>query len=145
MLTDAEMFLRLHFERSAPELAVAGKKTIEIMRASPYQKTANAGLFLKALGSRSSVLPRLLAANLGNQLANAEALARLAEFTSPAPQLEESQLDQIAALPLGSRIKLDPWRDQITLVKTRPLELLSPREKMPFEITPFILYLTRLP
>jgi hypothetical protein len=145
MLTDAEMFLRLHFERSAPELAVAGKKTIEIMRASPYQKTANAGLFLKALGSRSSVLPRLLAANLGNQLANAEALARLAEFTSPAPQLEESQLDQIAALPLGSRIKLDPWRDQITLVKTRPLELLAPREKMPFEITPFILYLTRLP
>ena len=145
MLTDAEMFLRLHFERSAPELEIAGKKTIEIMRASPYQKTANAGLFLKALGSRSSVLPRLLAAILGNQLANTEALARLAEFTSPAPQLEESQLDQIAALPLGSRIKLDPWRDQITLVKTRPLELLSPREKMPFEVTPFILYLTRLP
>lgn len=145
MLTDAEMFLRLHFERSAPELEVAGRKTIEIMRASPYQKTANAGLFLKALGSRSGVLPRLLAANLGNQLANADALARLAEFTASAPQLEESQLDQIAALPLGSRIKLDPWRDQITLVKTRPLELLSSREKMPFEITPFILYLTRLP
>ena len=44
-----------------------------------------------------------------------------------------------------SRIKLDPWRNQITLIKTRPLQLLSPREKMPFEITPFILYLTRLP
>ena len=145
MLTDAEMFLRLHFERTPAELEAAGKKTIEIMRASPYQKTANAGLFLKALASRSGLLPRLLAANLGNQLANPEALARLAEFTSSAPELEEDQLKQIAALPLGSRIKLDPWRDQITLVKTRPLELLSPREKMPFEITPFILYLTRLP
>jgi len=114
------------------------------MRASPYQKTANAGLFLKALGSRSGLLSRLLAANVGNQLANPEALARLADFTSSAPELQEGQLDQIAALPLGSRIKLDPWRDQISLVKTRPLELLSPREKMPFEITPFILYLTRL-
>jgi hypothetical protein len=145
MLTDAEMFLRLHFERTAPELEAAGKKTVEIMRVSPYQKTANAGLFLKALGSRSSALPRLLAANLGNQLANPEALGRLAEFTSSAPDLEESHLEQIAALPLGSRVKLDPWRDQITLVKTRPLELLSPREKMPFEITPFILYLTRSP
>jgi hypothetical protein len=145
MLSDAEMLQRLHFERNAAELESAGKKTIEIMRASPYQKTANAGLFLKVLASRSGVLPRLLAANLGNQLANAEALARLAEFTSSAPELEESRLEQIAALPLGSRIKLDPWRDQITLVKTRPLELLSPREKMPFEITPFILYLTRLP
>ena len=145
MLTDAEVLQRLHFERAATELEAAGEKTIEIMRASPYQKTANAGLFLKALASRRSVLPRLLAANLGNQLANPEALARLAEFTSSAPELKESELEQIAALPLGSRIKLDPWRDQITLVKTRPLELLSPREKMPFEITPFILYLTRLP
>jgi Peptidase family M48 len=145
MLSDAQVLQRLHFDRTAIELEAAGKKTIEIMRASPYQKTANAGLFLKALGSRSGALPRLLAANLGNQLANPEALARLAEFTSSAPELQESQLEQIAALPLGSRIKLDPWRDQITLIKTRPLELLSPREKMPFEITPFILYLIRLP
>jgi hypothetical protein len=114
------------------------------MRASPYQKTAAAGLFLKALGSRSGALSRLLSANLGNQVANPEALARLAEFTSSAPELEENQLAQIAALPLGSRVKLDPLRDQITLVKTRPLELLSPREKLLFEITPFILYLTRL-
>jgi hypothetical protein len=28
-------------------------------------------------------------------------------------------------------------------VKTRPISLLSPREKMPFEVTPFALYLTR--
>jgi hypothetical protein len=145
MLSDAQVLERLHFERSAPELEAASKKTIEIMRASPYQKTANAGLFLKALASHRGMLPWLLAANLGNQLANPEALARLAEFTLSAPELQESQLGQIAALPLGSRIKLDPWRDQITLVKTRPLELLSPREKMPFEITPFILYLTRVP
>jgi transcription antitermination factor NusG len=145
MLSDAEVLQRLHFRRAAAELEAAGKKTIEIMRASPYQNTANAGLFLKALASRRNMLPRLLAANLGNQLADAEAITRLAQFTSSAPELKESQLEQIAALPLGSRIKLDPWRDQITLVKTRPLELLSPREKMPFEITPFILYLTRLP
>ncbi len=145
MLTDAQVLQRLHFERAATELQAAGKETVEIMRASPYQKTANAGLFLKALGVRRRVLPRLLAANLGNQWADPETLERLAEFTSSAPELRESELAQIAALPLGSRIKLDPWRNQITLIKTRPLELLSPREKMPFEITPFILYLTRLP
>jgi transcription antitermination factor NusG len=138
MLTDGEMLQRVHFERTTPELEAAGKKTIEIMRASPYQKTASAGLFLKALSSRRGVLPRLLAPNLGNPL------GRMGEFTSSAPELQENELEQIAALPLGSRIKLDPWRDQITLIKTRPLELLSPREKMPFEITPFILYLTRI-
>jgi hypothetical protein len=143
MLSDAELLQRIHFERTSAEMESAGKKTVEIMRASPYQKTANAGLFLQALTSRSGVLPRLLAANMGNQVANAATLARLAEFTAAAPALEESQLQQIAALPLGSRIKLDPWSDRIVLVKTRPLEILSPREKMPFEITPFMLYLTR--
>ena len=70
-----------------------------------------------------AALPRLLAANLGNQLANPEALARLAEFAASAPELEESKMEQIAALPLGSRIKLDPWNNQITMVKTRPLAL----------------------
>jgi len=145
MLADAQVFGRLHFERTAPELEAAEAKTIEIMQASPYQKTANAGLFLKALDSQRALLPRLLAANIGNQLANPEALERLAAFTSAAPDLRENELKQIAALPLGSRIKVDPWSSQISLIQTRPLDILSPREKMPFEITPFILYLTRLP
>lgn len=41
-------------------------------------------------------------------------------------------------------MKLNPWTNQIELVKTKPLELLSPREKMPFEVTPFVLHLTRV-
>jgi hypothetical protein len=142
MLNDADLLSRLRFERTPKELDDAGAKTIEIMRASPYQKTANAGLFLKALASRSSALPRLLAANLGNQLANTRALERLAEFTAGAPELEEAKLEQIAALPLGSRVKLNPWNDQISLVETKPISLLSAREKMPFEITPSVPFLT---
>lgn len=145
MLSDADFLRSIRFERTPAEMEAAGKKTIEIMHASPYQKTAVAGLFLKALGSRVSLLPGLLAANLGNQLANAATLARLAEFAATAPELEEAQVQQIAALPLGSRVKLDPWSNRITLIKARPLDILSPREKLPFEITPFVLYLTRLP
>ena len=135
---------RFHFARSETELIEAAKKTIEIMRASPYQKTANAGLFLKALASRMAALPSLLAANLGNQVANRDSLNRLAEFAASAPALEEDKIEQIAALPLGSRIKLNPWSNRIELVKARPLALLSAREKMPFEVTPFALYLTRV-
>ena len=144
MLSDAELLQRFRFERSPQEMEEAAKKTIEIMRASPYQKTANAGLFLKALALRGPSLPHLLAANLGNQVANADGLARLAEFAAPAPELDENKIEQIAALPLGSRVKLNPWNNKIELVKTRPLALLSPREKMPFEVTPFVLHLTRI-
>ena len=144
MLSDAELLQRFHFERSPQELSDAAKKTIEIMRASPYQKTANAGLFLKALALRGPSLPRLLAANLGNQVANRDALNRLAEFAASAPELDENKIEQIAALPLGSRVKLNPWNNRIELIKTKPLALLSAREKMPFEVTPFVLHLTRI-
>ncbi len=144
MLSDAELLQKFHFQRSTEEMLEAGKKTIELMKASPYQKTANAGLFLKELASRGPALPRLLQANLGNQFANVEALKRLEAFTATAPALEEGKIEQIAALPLGSRVKVNPWNNQIVLVKTRPIALLSAREKMPFEITPYALHLTRV-
>jgi hypothetical protein len=144
MLSDAGLLQKFHFERTPAEMAAAGKKTIEIMKVSPYQKTANAGIFLKALTIRLLEFPRLLAANLGNQVASHDGLARLVEFTRSSPALEEDKIEQIAALPLGSRVKLNPWNNQIALVKARPLALLSAREKMPFEVTPFALHLTRI-
>jgi len=143
MLSDFDVLQRFHFERPAAEMLAASQKTIAIMRASPYQNTANAGLFLKALSSHEAALPRLLQATLGDQIADPEALARLAGFAASAPPLEEDKLEQIAALPLGSRVKVNPWSNQLDLVKTRPLALLAPREKMPFEVTPFVLHLTR--
>ena len=144
MLSDAELLQKFHFQRTPEELLEAGKKTIDIMKASPYQKTANAGLFLKELASHGSALPRLLQSNLGNQLANTDAVRRLEAFAASAPALDENKIEQIAALPLGSRVKVNPWNNQAVLVKTRPISLLSAREKMPFEITPFALYLTRV-
>ena len=54
------------------------------------------------------------------------------------------RLDQIAALPLGGRVKVDPWSDQVELSKAKPVALTSAREKLEFEITPFFPYLTRL-
>jgi hypothetical protein len=61
-----------------------------------------------------------------------------------APALDAKRLDQIAALPLGGRIKVDPWTDQVELSKAKPVALTLAREKMEFEITPFFPYLTRL-
>jgi len=69
---------------------------------------------------------------------------RMSVLLASAPQLEPERTDQIAALPLGGRIKLDPWSDQVELAKAKPVALASAREKMPFEITPFFPYLTRL-
>ena len=68
----------------------------------------------------------------------------MSAVASSAPQLEMLRIDQIAALPLGGRVKLDPWSNRLEMMKTKPVVLLSPQEKMPFEVTPFFPYLTRL-
>ena len=68
----------------------------------------------------------------------------MSALLASAPALDPKRTDQIAALPLGGRIKLDPWTDQVELAKAKPVALTSAREKMPFEITPFFPYLTRL-
>jgi hypothetical protein len=68
----------------------------------------------------------------------------MADLLISAPKLDERRIDQIAALPLGGRVKLYPWSNKIELIKTKPIALMSPREKMPFEVTPFFPYLTRL-
>jgi len=69
---------------------------------------------------------------------------RMSMLLASAPRLEPQSTDQIAALPLGGRIKLDPWTDQVELAKAKPVALISPREKMPFEIGPFFPYLSRI-
>ncbi len=44
---------------------------------------------------------------------------------------------------MGARVKLDPYTDRVSLMKTKPASPNSPREKMSFEVTPLVLYLTR--
>ena len=55
---------------------------------------------------------------------------------SGAPELRPRQLDQIAALPLGSRVRVDAWSGRVYLMKTKPAALIAAREKMPFQVTP---------
>ena len=46
---------------------------------------------------------------------------RLAALKRSAPQLATRDIDQIAALPLGSRVKLDPWSDRAELIEVKPV------------------------
>ena len=50
---------------------------------------------------------------------------------------------QVAALPLGGRVKLNAWDDHLELIKAMPVAITSARNKMPLEVAPFFPYLTR--
>jgi len=67
----------------------------------------------------------------------------MAVLMNSAPALDPTKLDQIAALPLGARVKLNAWDDHVELIKTTPVAITSARHKMPLEVTPFFPRLTR--
>ena len=141
---DEQAFRRLDFKRRPADETAADAKALELLQNSPYkEKLGTAGLFLRALQQRARDLPNLIRPHLGNSMAAGKSI-RMPALLAGAPQLDEQRIDQIAALPLGSRIKLDPWTDEVGFAKARPITLASAREKMPFEVTPFFPYLTRL-
>ena len=141
---DEKSYQNLAFRHSPSEEEAADTKAIELLKSSPYKdKLANAGLFLKALQLHAPDLPNLLRSHLGNSISDGKNV-RMATLANSAPALDEKKLDQIAALPLGGRIKVDPWSDQVELSKAKAVALTSPREKMEFEVAPFFPYLTRV-
>ena len=142
---DENTFERMDFSRSPSDEDAADKKALELLANSPYKdKLTNAGLFLKALQANAPQLRNLIRPHMGNSMAGGKEM-RMSALLNTAPQLELRRTDQIAALPLGGRVKLDPWSNQITLLKTKAVPLESAQEKMPFQVTPFFPYLSRLP
>jgi hypothetical protein len=142
---DEDTFSNLNFRRSTADEEAADQKALELLTNSPYKdKLGNAGLFLRALQTRAPELRNLIRARLGDGLVSGKTL-RMSSLLNSAPQLDERKKDQIAALPLGGRIKVDAWSNEAAMAKTKPVALLSAREKMPFEVTPVFPYLTRIP
>ena len=144
LFSDEGTFQNLGFKHIPEEETAADKKAVEMLKASPYaQKLDSAGLFLKALQTRSPHLTALLQAHLGNSMTDNGTVTRMAQLATSAPALDWNKLDQIAALPLGGRVKLNPWDDKVEIVKTQPVAITSARDKMPFEVTPFFPRLAR--
>jgi hypothetical protein len=144
MIPDQDLLKILNFKPSERDEEAADAKAIQLLRNSPYRnQLGQAGLFLRAMANIAPRTPNLFGANLGSLLVRKGHVERVAALMTGAPQLQPRNVDQIAALPLGARVTVNPWNDAVTLMKTKPVALLSAREKMPFEITPMFPYLTR--
>jgi hypothetical protein len=133
-----EVLSHFSFGDNPQQVQKASEKAVELLKKSNYKdQLGKAGLFLKQLDAESKSLPALINPHLGNRVFLA------GQLMSSAPQLQPDKIDQIAALPIGARIKMDAWSDRVELLKAKPVPLYSAREKMPFEVTPFMPYLTR--
>jgi len=144
LFSDDATYQNLGFKHIPEEEAAADKKAVDLLKNSPYaQKLDNVGLFLKSLQAHATSLNALLTTHLGNPLGEAGQISRLSALATLGPALDNNKLDQIAALPLGGRVKINPWDDKAEMVKTAPVAITSPRDKMPFEVTPFFPRLAR--
>jgi hypothetical protein len=144
LFSDESTYQNLGFKHIPEEEAAADKKAVDMLKNSPYaQKLDGPGLFLKALNTRAVSLSALLTAHLGNDMSDNGTITRMSQLMNGAPQVDWNKLDQIPALPLGGRVKLNAWNDKVELIKSQPVAITSARDKMPFEVTPFFPRLTR--
>jgi hypothetical protein len=145
LFSDESTYQNLGFRHVPEEETAADKKAVDLLKNSPYaQKLDTAGLFLRQLTERGPGLSALLTPHLGNSFTDGKGgIERMAALMTTAPALDPNKLDQIPALPLGGRVKLNAWDDHVELIKTSPVAITSARDKMPFEVTPFFPRLTR--
>jgi hypothetical protein len=139
---ESETFRHFGFARTAEEERAANTEGIELLKKSPYKDhPETAQLFLQVLHNRSKHIPNLISPHLGDSVLTSWVITSATPAVQPAA--EKPVANVIAALPLGGRIKIDPWNDQLRMLKAKPVGAVAEYEKMPFEVTPFVLYLTR--
>jgi len=145
LFSDESTYQNLGFRHVPDEETAADKKALDLLKNSPYaQKLDTPGLFLREVEARGSALSALLTPHLGNGFTDRKgAVDRMVVLMNSAPALDPNKLDQIAALPLGGRVKLNAWDDHAELIKITPMAITSARDKMPLEVTPFYPRLTR--
>jgi hypothetical protein len=136
-VNEKETFRHFDLARTPEEERAASRKGTELFKNSPYSKSqGTARLFFQALKDRSKQIPNLVSPSLGDRVGTSWTMA-------PTESNEKTSTSVIAALPLGGRIKIDPWNDQLRMIKSKPSVAIAESEKMPFQITHFLFYLTR--
>jgi Peptidase family M48 len=138
---DKETFHHFGFARNAQEEEAANKKGAELLKNSPYRdQSGSAQAFFQALQERAKEIPNLISPHLGDSIPNSSTIASSAISRQPD---SKSASNVLAALPLGGRIIVQPWDDRLVMRNVEPEGAIAEFEKMPFEVAPFLIYLTR--
>jgi hypothetical protein len=144
LFPDEATFTRFNMNHTTLDNTEAAKKAVELFNASVYHdKAASVGLFFQQLQAREKQLTFLLTPRLGDSLIKTDGTPWLAGLTQGAPKLDVDNLTQVAALPLNSHLKVDPWDDKVYQLNVKPAPLLNARDKMPLEVTPIYYRLQR--
>lgn len=144
LVDDGQAMEQFLFERTPEEESVADARAVQLLQNSPYKDDlGKAGLYLKSMQAHAPDFQALIRPHFGNDPERGDVSMRMLPLLQSAPELAPQSVEQIAALPLSGRVKLDPWNARIELMNLPRPALLSAREKMPFQLTPLRPYLAR--
>jgi hypothetical protein len=117
----------------------AAKKALELLSAKELDGGQQYfGLYLQQLGQRVKALKSLNEPLIGDGLVKSDndQTFWLAAMMTKGPKLNDKDLKQQAAMPLASFLRRDPWTDQVISMHSSYEPLLTPSDKMPFEVAP---------
>ena len=138
MFPDTTTFQRISMYHSDQDNVEAAKKGMEYLQASTLykDKLPDAALYLAQITDREKALKSLNTPKLGDSLLRADGTPWMGDLAKMAPKINWDDVNQTAALPLGSWLKTDPWDDKVHMLNAKRYAPINAREKMPLEVTP---------
>jgi hypothetical protein len=145
LFPDNSAFKRIPMHHTDADNLEASKKAVELLNAKELVDSQKYfGLYLQQLQQRVKGLKALNEPMIGDGLVKGDndPTFWMAALLPKADKLDVKDLKQQAAVPLSSFLRFDPWTDQVVTLHTAFEPILSPSDKMPFEVTPVYLKLS---
>ena len=144
LFPDNAAFKRIPMHHTDEDNIEAAKKAMDLLNAKELADGQKYfGLYLQQLAQRVKALKALNEPVLGDGLVKSDTDSNfwMAAMIPKSPKLDVKDVKQVAAQPLASFLRFDPWTDQVVTMHTAYEPILNARDKMPFEVTPVYLKL----
>ena len=145
LFPSTSVFNRIPMHHTDADNTAAAKKAMELLNAKELEGGQQYfGLYLQQLQERVKSLKALNEPMIGDGLVKSDTDPTfwMQAMMAKGPKLDMKDLKQQAAMPLSSFLRPDPWTDQLYVMHSAYEPLLSPADKMPFEVEPTYLKLS---
>jgi len=147
MFPDRKVSRDLYLAHSGKEDEKAAEVAVGLLKKSMYgDKLGSVGLYYQQMVQGIGKLNGLYRPETGDSLISPAGKPwLLAQLAEKSPRLEPGNPHQLAALPLGSNLVVDPWSGEVRLNDAPRAMPQSAADKRPFEVVPVYFRLRAVP
>ncbi len=145
LFPSTSVFSKIPMHHTDADNTAAAKKAVELLSAKELVDGQQYfALYLQQLQQRAKPLKALTEPMIGDGLIkdDKEHSFWMQALAAKGGKLDQANLKQQAAVPLGSFLRYDPWTDQVISMHTAFEPLLQAADKMPFEVEPVYIKLS---